>query len=392
MRKKQLRSGYTTGACAAASAKAAARLLINSKHNNIYNTSSGIESVTITLPNGEKAPFNISKTNLNYTESELISEAATIKFAGDDPDVTNGAEITAQVGVKLYDLKSAALPMIRSLNINMYNEGMNKINIKGGRGVGIVTKPGLPVNVGFPAINPIPQKMIRDSVIEAFLEDGFRIEEIPDLTVTISAPDGEKIALKTLNQRLGIIGGISILGTTGIVKPLSSEAWTATITTSMNVAKASGCKIIVLSAGRTSEKAHMKEYAFPDEAYVMMGDYIEFALIEASKLGFKGVHISAQWAKMLKIAMSIPQTHVRYGAIDLAKTVDFMIKKNLNLPKDHKFNTAREIFEYFEATSQVHMAITEVCKSAKRYSEGITASIPVTCLLASYDGKVIYSE
>ena len=137
----------------------------------------------------------------------------------------------------------------------------------------------------------------------------------PHFEVTISVPAGEELAKKTLNSRLGIVGGISILGTTGIVKPMSTDAYTASITAGMDVAKAMGRTLVVLSSGRTSEKAHMKKYGFADEAYVMMGDYLEYSLQDAKKHGFEAIHLCAQWAKMIKTAMSTPQTHVRHGAI-----------------------------------------------------------------------------
>lgn len=392
MKKRYLRSGYTTGACSAASAKAAAQLLINAKSAGSCKSSFQIKSTTITLPIGEKAIFTINKNGLIFNEPNLIATASTIKDAGDDPDVTNGAEIIAEVTVNPEYLKFPTVPVARLPNIGDINKSLKNIEIQGGRGVGIVTKKGLPVQVGFPAINPVPKRMIKESVIEAFVDNGYRMDEIPDLTVTISVPDGEKIAAKTLNSRLGIIGGISILGTTGIVNPLSSEAWTATITASMDVARASGCENIVLSTGRTSERAHMKRYGFPEEAYVMIGDYIEFSLIEAKKREFKEIHLATQWAKMLKIAMLTPQTHVRYGAIDLLKVLEFLKEKGIKFSKEDKFNTAREIFQYLQSTSQNDKAFIEVCRSAKKYSEGITGSIPVSCLLVSYDSEVICSK
>ena len=153
-----------------------------------------------------------------------------------------------------------------------------------------------------------------------------------------------------MNMRLGIVGGISILGTSGIVRPLSSEAWTATITASMSVARAMGRIEVVLSAGRASEAAHMARYALPEETYVMMGDYVEYALLEAARHGFDKVHLIAQWAKMLKIAMATPQTHVSHGVIDLAKAAAFL--GDLGFPglKGREFKTAREMFDLIAAT------------------------------------------
>ena len=198
------------------------------------------------------------------------------------------------------------------------------------------------------------------------------------------------------------MGGISILGTTGIVKPISAEAWTATITSSMDVAKAMGRDEIVLSAGRSSEKAHMNKFNLPQESYVMMGDYLEFALLEAKKHEFKKIHLCAQWAKMLKIAMAIPQTHVKHGAIDIKKAVEFL--KGLGV-KDwglvQEFNTAMEIFNFIVSSyhSPIHPVrdtslngvhlFTNVCVAAKKYAEGIASEIPVISYLVSYEGKII---
>ncbi len=392
MKRRHLRSGFTTGACAAAAAKAAAQLLMGAvPGKSQIKTPLSTETSTIILPGGDKAVFKIYKTGVIFKESELIATASTIKFAGDDPDVTNGAEIIADVMVKAQDFSLSGSRIKLLPSVAIYNS-QDKIKIMGGRGVGIVTKPGLSLPVGSPAINPVPQKMIRDSVIEAFLEHGIHAYEIPELLVKISVTNGDKLAEKTLNPRLGIIGGISILGTTGIVKPLSSDAWTATITASMDVAKAVGCDDVVLSAGRASEKAHMKKYRFPEEAYVMMGDYLAFSLIEAKRHEFKRIHIAAQWAKMLKIAMSTPQTHVKYGALDTSKAIGFLSKKGIKIPKEIKFNTAREIFQYIDTTfNNPAIVLKKVCRFAAQYGECITGGIPVTCTLISYEGEIICS-
>lgn len=394
MRRSQLRSGYTTGACAAASAKAAAQLLIGKMWDSPSNCSNqeypvSLEIITITLPDGDKASFKINKTSLTTNESEIIATASIIKFAGDDPDVTNGAEIIAEITVKMRN-SSPGLKITSQPAIPCQIPNQPVINIKGGKGVGLVTKPGLSVPIGFPAINPIPQKMIKNAVIEAFEEHGYLSLTPSELTVTISVTDGEKLALKTLNSRLGIIGGISILGTTGIVKPLSSEAWTATISTSMDVAIATGCDEVVLSAGRASEKAHIKKYHLLEESYVMMGDYLEYSLLEAKRHGFTRIHLCAQWAKLLKIAMSTPQTHVRYGAIDIKKAVRFLNQTGISLPEEMEFNTAREIFHVINSTfHDPPSAFKEVCRHAKKYSETISGGMPVTCHFVSYEGGII---
>jgi len=208
--------------------------------------------------------------------------------------------------------------------------------------------------------------------------------------ISISVPNGEELAKRTLNARLGILGGISILGTSGIVRPLSSDAWTSTITASMDVAQALGDAEIVLSVGRVSEKAHMKKYAFAEEAYVMMGDYLEFSLTEAKRRGFKRIHISAQWAKMLKIVMSTPQTHVRHGVIDVKKAAERLNGLGIAVPLNRDFNTAREIYDYLvRSHGPLLPMLSKVCIAAKRYAERLTAGAPVIAHLVSYEGNIL---
>ncbi len=384
--RKRLRSGYTTGACAAAAAKAAALLLLQNVDKNKDKDSPGSgfrvpgSEVNIPFPDGSRVKFKIHNSQLITHNSKLVVSASVIKDAGDDPDVTHGAEIAAEAGITCTRGVGAgrAVPL--------------RITIKGGKGVGTVTKPGLPVPVGESAINPVPKKMIEDAVLEAIDSRRGKARHAPAIEITISVPNGEELAKKTLNSRLGITGGISILGTTGIVKPVSTEAWTATITSSMDVAVATGQNEIVLSAGRTSEKAHMKKYGLPEESYVLMGDYLEYSLEEAKKHNFIKIHLCAQWAKMVKIAMATPQTHVRFGAIDIKKAVEFLNSLGINVPSDQEFNTAREIFEYIIAgnTGAMHeLALQKVCNAAGRYAEEIAQGIPVITYLVSYDREII---
>lgn len=387
---KKLRSGYTTGACAAAAAKAATLIVMSNAlcvtGNSLSDTlPASITEVEIPFPDGSRHVFKIFHSSLITHHSSLIATASVIKDAGDDPDVTNGAEIVAEVRL---------LPLTNPSPLRGEGKGEGEqfsfIILKGGRGVGTVTKPGLAVPVGEPAINPVPRRMIGEAVGETIgkctLPDGNRIE------VTISVTNGEELATKTLNARLGIIGGISILGTSGIVRPLSAAAWTASITAAMDVAQATGCGEIVLSTGRVSEKAHMKRSGLPVESYVMMGDYVEFSLIDAKKHNFNKIHISAHWAKMLKIAMRIPQTHVRHGAIDLRQSVRFLnsLAPGL-LDPDFSFNTAREMYDVINAKlGERNLEIySKVCTKGKEYAEGIADGIPVETHLVSYEGRII---
>ncbi len=374
---KKLRSGYTTGACAAAAAKAATMLFVRSAKCGVRNKER-IETVTIPFPDGSRVMFKIHDAGCRMQDNTAY--ASVIKDAGDDPDITNGAEITASVRSAECGVGSAECP---------------GVVIKGGRGVGIVTKPGLAIPVGEPAINPAPRKMIREAVMEAVSEYGLQNPHsalrTPHLEITISVPAGEELAKKTLNHRLGIVGGISILGTTGIVKPLSEAAWTATITSSMDVAKALGREEVVLSTGRTSEKAHQKKYGLPEDCYAMMGDYTEFSLRDAKKHGFRRVHLCAQWAKMIKIAMATPQTHVRHGALDVKKAMDFLNGLGHGVwKKGQEFNTARELFNFINSEFRnPHSAFAAVCVAARRYCEEITGGMPVSTHLVSYEGVIV---
>ncbi|RUM40752.1 MAG: cobalt-precorrin-5B (C(1))-methyltransferase, partial [Desulfocapsa sp.] len=206
MKKKKLRSGYTTGACAAAAAKASVATLLTHQFS---------KTVEIPFPAGQRVVFSITAQSATEEDGKGV-KSSVLKDAGDDPDVTNGAviESTAIFAEKL-------LP------------GAEAVRIYGGRGVGTVTKKGLAIPVGEAAINPVPRQMIRDAVAEAFTDSGEVQKKV--LEITVSIPQGEELALKTLNHRLGIVGGLSVLGSTGIVRPISADAWTATISAGMDV-------------------------------------------------------------------------------------------------------------------------------------------------------------
>ena len=393
---KKLRSGYTTGACAAAAAKAAVVLLMRNAECPRGEPRTGgmrneepMQTVEIPFPDGSRVTFKIH--DAGYRMQDKAAYASVIKDAGDDPDITNGAEIVAEASLN-------AECGMRNAESNSQSE----IVIRGGKGVGTVTKPGLAIPVGEPAINPVPRTMIRAAVEEAISEYRSSIPHsefrIPHLQLTISVPAGEELAKKTLNHRLGIIGGISILGTTGIVRPLSEAAWTATITASFDVAKALGLTEVVLSTGRTSEKAHQHKYGLAVEAYAMMGDYTEFSLRDAAKHGFSKVHLCAQWAKMIKIAMATPQTHVRHGALEAEAARDFLITLGIDVPREKMFNTTREIYDFihsaFRLSSASHggipqSAMTAVCSAARSYCVQETGGVPVSIHLVSYEGEIV---
>jgi cobalt-precorrin-5B (C1)-methyltransferase len=354
---KRLRSGFTTGSCAAAAAKAAALLLV---HKNPS------EKVEIPFPDGSRIDFKVHSAQLIGNNT---ARASIIKDAGDDPDVTNRAEICATVQLQL--LKASENCVI-----------IDQLQLCGGEGVGTVTKPGLAVEVGEPAINPVPRSMISLAVREAVPHGPLR--------VTIIVPRGKILAEKTLNHRLGIVGGISILGTTGIVRPISADAWTATIQASLDVAKEAKLTDVVLSTGRTSEKGAQHLLELKEEAYAMMGDYLEFSLKEAARRGFKTIHLAGMWAKIIKAALRVPQTHVRNGVLEMDAAADLLAQLGAEgtlLQKLKQANTAREMYEHIRAANRTEL-VPRVCLKAKEYCEDVTGR-EVKVYLIDHKAQVI---
>jgi len=357
---KKLRSGYTTGACAAAAAKGAALNLL---------CGNGVRQVEIPFPDGRRVCFDLD-IGIDLCSTEQGCYAAVVKDAGDDPDVTNGAVIAATV----------------TKSKSSITDQQTVVTITGGEGVGTVTKPGLAVEVGEAAINPVPRRMILEAVLEAVAHCCGSNPQ--NLQVEISVPRGRELAEKTLNERLGIIGGISILGTTGIVRPVSAEAWTATITTAMAVAAAGGNSEIVLSTGRTSEAALQARREFNPEAFVMMGDYLEFALRESARFPFTRLHMAGMWAKIVKAALRIPQTHVRFGALELEQALCLFgrLAPQHNLHYLQGANTARELYERL-VTHGDRDIVRRVCQEAGRYHRELSGK-PVNVYLVHHTGKI----
>ncbi|WP_400161926.1 cobalt-precorrin-5B (C(1))-methyltransferase [Brevibacillus sp. TJ4] len=275
---KPLRHGYTTGSCAAAATKAALTALIAQKPQ---------QEATIRLPIGQDVTFRME--SCTYDAQSAV--AATIKDGGDDPDATHGALIVSSV-------EWSSEP---------------GIVLDGGVGVGRVTKPGLPVPIGEAAINPVPRKMIREAA-QAVL-DQYGITR--GVRIVISVPDGEEIAKKTLNGRLGIIGGISILGTRGIVVPFSTSAYKASVAQAINVAREAGCEHIVLSTGGRSETFGMGMYPdLPEEAFVEMGDFVGFAIKQCKSRQIKKVTLVGMMGKFSKVAQGVMMVHSKSAPVD----------------------------------------------------------------------------
>jgi cobalt-precorrin-5B (C1)-methyltransferase len=347
-----LRRGYTTGTCAAAAAKAAAYALINEQD---------VSTVEVELPAGGVAEIEVH--SLEFTED--WARASVIKDAGDDPDITDGAEIGALV--------------------TFYTKGAGVV-VEGGKGVGRVTKPGLPVHVGQAAINPVPLKMIKDELSGVQSETDCPL----GLNVVVFVPKGEELAKRTLNKRLGIIGGISILGTTGIVEPISTDAWTDTISMALSVAKASGAKQVALTPGRSSEKAAMA--LFPDlgeEAFVQMGDHVGFALSEARKKSFSRVSIVGQFGKLTKIASGATRTHVKDSELELRFLEQLALDNGVNRDTATSIlnaNTAREAFGILSKVNAKDV-FKSLCDRVVANAKPLMGNrIKVECILVDYEG------
>ncbi len=356
--KKRLREGFSTGACAAAATKAAALYLLGKRQ---------LSGVELDFPDGMTRFMEIAWIR---GISDHCAEACVIKDAGDDPDVTHGAEIVATVEI-----------------IESENGGEDAIEILGGQGVGRVTKPGLAVREGEPAINPVPRMMITDALLSATDLKGKRAR------VTISVPEGERLAAKTLNKRLGIVGGISILGTTGIVKPISEAAWCATITVSMDVALAVGLDTICLSTGRSSEEAAMKLFPLREEAFISMGDYVGFSLTEAAKRPFKEVILACQWSKLVKMAMGWDQTHVRFGPLDPKEAIKFIEQNFRFKPEKEDINTVRQLLSLLQGFTEGEKIISGVCRHAyDRLRTFLPKEQKLQLVLISYEKEPIHIE
>ena len=275
------RTGFSTGANSAAAAAAATLGLVHGRVPDF---------VDCVLPNTQRVRFTITD---GWSDGQR-ARAVSIKDAGDDPDATNGAHLTVDVE----RLPGAA----------------GQIILRGGPGVGIVTKPGLGLEVGGPAINPVPRKNIGDNVRAA---GGPILEAGDGIAVTISVPGGEVMATKTLNARLGILGGISILGTTGIVRPYSTAAFRASVVQAVDVAANQGQTSVVFTTGGRTEKCAMRSFPELDEAcFVQMGDFVKAAFQTAVKQNMRHIIVGAMVGKLTKIAQGLSVTHAWREEVD----------------------------------------------------------------------------
>jgi len=278
------RTGFTTGACAAAAARAAVLGLAGGA------VPDEIESL---LPNGTRVRFTVH----DGRSDGLHAHAMVIKFAGDDPDCTDGAHLT--VDLRLLPGQAGSVTWVA------------------GDGVGTVTMKGLGLEVGGPAINPVPRRNIADNLREA----APALLAAHGIEVTISVPDGQAMAKKTTNARLGILGGISILGTTGIVKPYSTAAWRASVVQGVQVAATAGHGLVALTTGGRTETFAMatlraERPELPSASFVQMGDFLRYALDEAAAQGIGLVVLAVMVGKLTKIAQGETITHANRSEVD----------------------------------------------------------------------------
>jgi cobalt-precorrin-5B (C1)-methyltransferase len=349
---KGRREGFTTGTAAAAAAKAACLVLLNQGWPEV---------VRVRLPIGRDLDVLINTLEWDGKDAS----AGVVKDAGDDPDVTHGAEIFATV-------RRVPEP---------------GIHLHGGVGVGTVTRRGLELPVGSPAINPVPQRMIRQAVAEELGSD----RQDLGVEVTISVPNGVELARRTFNARIGIVGGISILGTTGIVRAMSTAAWRASVVQAIDVAAANSVEHVVLSTGGRTERFAQALYPnLPEMAFVEMGIFTGDSLRQAAERGVPRVSLCAMIGKLSKTADGKMQTHVAGNQVDCGFLAT--VARDLGAPPGlaeviATANTARHVQELVEAAGFTRF-FARLCELAAEQCAAV-APVAVEVVLFDFDGKVL---
>ncbi len=327
--KHKLKSGYTTGACATATALAAAQLLLDGNPAT---------QATILLPRGQQIDFKLSRCE---PWSDQSARADTIKDAGDDPDATHGATVFSIVSLRTD----------------------NVIQFHSGEGVGTVTRSGLSIPVGEPAINPVPRKMIREHLLKLAKNSNYH----GGFDVTVGIENGEQIALDTMNGRLGIIGGLSILGTTGIVKPYSCAAFIASIHQSIDVAFANNVQHIAAATGSTSESFAQQQLSMSDMAIVEMGDFAGAVLKHLRKVAMTRLSICGGFGKISKLAAGHHSLHSKDSSIDF----QFFREQVKTLAGDaalmHKVEQSNTSLEALQHCEDANIALANrICSLAQK--------------------------
>ena len=350
---KKLRYGYTTGSSATAATKAALMYLLDdSKHD--------IPEVTIKLPSGNS--LTISVNSLEKKENSVL--ASVIKDGGDDPDVTHGLEIYSKVSLR--------------------ND--SKINIFGGTGVGKVTKKGLPVAPGNSAINPVPLKMIRETV-EEMLPEGFGAD------VEISVPKGEETAKKTLNAKLGIIGGISILGTTGIVKPMSEESWKASLAIELKMAlENAGNGEAIFLFGNRGKQYLSDNFKDNTSQAIVISNFVGYMFDRACEFEAKKIYFIGELGKFVKVAGGIFHTHSRVSdaKMEILTANALLVEESTeNMKKIMSSNTTEEATKYIEKTEVYSLLAEKAKQKCEEYCRRNGWELEVETLIISAEKEVL---
>lgn len=367
---KKLRYGYTTGSSATAATKAALIVLLDESKKNI-------EEIEITVPAGQTIKVGVKKIEIidenitiekngkSHNKNSCKKVIATVlKDGGDDPDVTHGLEIVSKVSFR----------------------DDNKINIFGGKGVGKVTKVGLPVEVGKSAINPVPMQMITN-VVKELLPDG------KGLDVEIIVPLGEEIAKKTLNAKLGIIGGISILGTTGIVRPMSEESWKSSLAIELKqtLTEFDTDEAIFLFGNRG--KTYLSEnFSNKSEQGVVISNFVGYMFDRACEYKVKKVYFIGELGKFVKVAGGIFHTHSRVSdaKMEILVANALLVGENIeNLKKIMASNTTEEAIQYIEKTEVYNLLAEKSKLKCEEYCRRNGWDLEVETLILSAEKKVL---
>jgi cobalt-precorrin-5B (C1)-methyltransferase len=347
-----LRRGWTTGTCAAAAAKAAYAAL---------TTGDFPDPVEVALPRGERPSFALAMTR----KDESSATAGITKDAGDDPDVTHGALICATV--------RRGAP------------GAG-VTFRAGEGVGTVTRAGLAVPPGEPAINPVPRRMIRDNIAEVAAATGGAPDGQPDVEVEIAIPGGAALAAKTLNGRLGIVGGLSILGTTGIVVPYSCSAWIHSIHSGIDVARAAGLAHIAGATGANSEASVQKLYGLPEIALIDMGDFVGGMLKYLRRHPVPRVTIAGGVAKMTKLAQGLTDLHSKRGVVDLVELANHAAAAGGSAPLCERIVAANTTAQAFALAQAEGIALGDiVAHAAQQTAAGLVAGRDIAIEIVLFD-------
>ncbi|MDG3085151.1 cobalt-precorrin-5B (C(1))-methyltransferase [Vibrio hannami] len=356
----ELRWGYTTGACAAAAARAAVRALIAKEL---------FTDIEIKLPNRDLVTFPLARLETGKSEGFEEVIAGVIKDAGDDPDCTHGLEIQCTARW----------------------DGETGIHLKGGEGVATVTLPGLELPVGEPAINPVPKANILEMAELEWAKAPDKLRDEKGLELTISVPGGEEAAKQTISERLGLIGGISILGTRGTVKPYSTSAYAASVRQSVQIAQANGLDHLVLTTGSRSEKAAMAQFPELGEmAFIQAGDFIGVGLRAAKRYGINRVTLVTMIGKLGKLTSGRMMTHVSGHAIDFKHLSE--LASESNIPKElcqqiTEANTGRHVLDLVREHNPTDY-FNRLCEEAQKHaSEYVTDAVAVDVLFIDFDGS-----